>query len=345
VNGRSPYERATYRYTPILAYLMTPNILLSNVFGKFLFVFADLGVAYYIQKIGQFKQFKRIDLCIASWLFNPLSLSISTRGSADSIMCFLVLMFTYLLQSEQHVDAGLVFGLAVHFKIYPVIYGPTIALNLLFIKWQWRNVFKLLKFGVTAVMILVLLTAMFYRLYGFDFLYETYLYHLVRKDHRHNFSAYFYFMYLSFEEETSSWVSLMAFLPQLMIQLCIAACFFKDIPFSFFLQTFAFVTFNKVCTSQYFLWYISLLPVITPSLDASISNYAMFLTLWAVGQLNWLYWAYQLEFQGHNTFFEVWLSSIIFLILNTYILGSFILNYKGITTDFVNASSKHRKIE
>lgn len=51
-----------------------------------------------------------------------------------------------------------------------------------------------------------------------------------------------------------SWLSLpvgiLAFLPQAVLLLVTAFWFRKDIALCSFVQTFVFVTFNKVCTSQ-----------------------------------------------------------------------------------------------
>ena len=86
--------------------------------------------------------------------------------------------------------------------------------------------------------------------YGWIFLYETYLYHIVRKDIRHNFSPYFYMMYLTSVDEASFLIKFLTFCPQLLLLVAIAIRFHGDLPLSCFLCTFTFVMFNKVCTSQ-----------------------------------------------------------------------------------------------
>ena len=98
------------------------------------------------------------------------------------------------------------------------------------------------------------------RSFGEPFVQETFLYHLSRLDHRHNFSAYFYPFYLSASPSapppSSAWQlaarhPLAAFLPQLVLSLGLGALFgAQDLPFAWLVQTVAFVTFNKVCTSQ-----------------------------------------------------------------------------------------------
>lgn len=124
--GKSPYLRETYRYTPILAMMLTPNIYWFHSFGKCLFAGADLLVGYLIHRILVLrgmpsKEALKYD---ALWLLNPMVANISTRGNAESLLGVMVLGTLYLILNRRYFySACILFGLSVHFKIYPVIYA------------------------------------------------------------------------------------------------------------------------------------------------------------------------------------------------------------------------------
>ena len=61
-----------------------------------------------------------------------------------------------------------------------------------------------------------------------------------------------------------------------------------DLPFCMFVQTFAFVAFNKVSTAQYFVWYFALLPVALPALSDTTHALAKVFAVWGLRQLHWL---------------------------------------------------------
>ncbi|KAI6071810.1 GPI mannosyltransferase 1 [Aix galericulata] len=222
--GRSPYGRATYRYTPLLAWLLTPNVYLAEAFGKLLFVAGDLaaaGVAYRALRGRGVPAGQACGCCAAAWLFNPLPMAVSSRGNAEALVALLVLAALQLLQEGSVGKAAVCYGLAVHLKIYPLTYALPIALHLmgrrrggekaaagagsdklakfmtmgclrqLVVKMLNRD---LLLFGTVAGAVLAALTMAFYRLYGWEFLEHAYLYHLTRRDIRHNFSPYFYML-------------------------------------------------------------------------------------------------------------------------------------------------------
>jgi phosphatidylinositol glycan class M len=185
---------------------------------------------------------------------------------------------------------------------------------------------------------------------GIKFLEETYFYHLWRKDIKHSFSVYFYFLYLSsnptvesFSNSASTSVlfiflqrysGLLTFFPQLVVTGIISHKYYHSLGLCFFLQTLAFVVFNKVCTVQYFIWYFSLLPLAFVSLPpnkrsvAALAVASIFV-LWLVAQIIWLFTAFQLEFKGENVFFRLWIAGILFFWVNVIFVLIFPILYQG----------------
>jgi phosphatidylinositol glycan class M len=124
--GDSPYDRHTYRYTPLLAWLLLPNITVGNLWGKLLFCAFDIfaGQLIYAFVRGSSRCMEaQARLAALTWLYNPLVIGVSTRGNAEAIVCTLVLITLYLFREKLYVLAGFAFGLAIHFKIYPIIYS------------------------------------------------------------------------------------------------------------------------------------------------------------------------------------------------------------------------------
>ena len=125
VDGESPFLRQTYRYTPLLAILLTPNHYLLLSFGKIIFVLSDICAGVLILQIlsmrGVTKSKKAFSLSL--WLLNPLTAAVSSRGNAESILALLVLATIYFIMCRRITISAVFFGLAVHMKIFPVIYS------------------------------------------------------------------------------------------------------------------------------------------------------------------------------------------------------------------------------
>ena len=132
-HSMSPYGRTTYRYTPLIAWLLLPNIYLHASFGKVLFALLDLVVGWLAIKIlllkGIDEHRARFYVGIL-WLLNPLVVTVSVRGNAESLVTAFVLATLYTLLTGRKVLAAIFYGLAVHLKVYPIIYAPSILLFL-----------------------------------------------------------------------------------------------------------------------------------------------------------------------------------------------------------------------
>jgi len=262
-NGESPYKRHTYRYTPLAAYMVLVNNSIHPVCGKLVFCLCDCFMTLILWRIFEAINPRKEStyLYVAFWTFNPLTVNLSTRGSNDNIISLLVFISIYYLLKRQYVLSGIFYGLSVHFKIYPIIYAAALYLfidadfKLIRAGRKW-DAFKASLFSRNKLVFTVVsagtflgLTYYFYTVYGYEFLYETYLYHFERKDHRHNFSIYFYMIYQVFDDPSSTTLAIASFLPQWGIVIIASLFLYYDLFLCLFVQTTAFVMFNKVITA------------------------------------------------------------------------------------------------
>ena len=278
----SPYARKTYRYTPLAAYMCVVNNYYHPAACKLVFcaldiiataVFWSIIELQYKAAIPQGKT--RVLAYVYAWALNPITVNLSTRGSNDNIITLLVMLSVLLLLRKWYFLAGLFYGFSIHFKIFPIIYCfvfyffidcdkeliakghpyKAIISKKGFFTWN-RIVFTL-----STIFSLAAFTGVFYYIYGWEFLWEANLYHLTRKDHRHNYSVYWYLIYQVFDEQKSNILAVTMFIPQAMTVVASGFLFYYDIFFAMLLQTWNFVNFNKVMTVQYYLWYMSLMPL------------------------------------------------------------------------------------
>ncbi|CRL05012.1 CLUMA_CG018020, isoform B [Clunio marinus] len=410
-NGRSPFNRHTYRYTPLLAIFLLPNIYLHRCFGKILFAAFDLVIAVIIKLIivdeyhllvsaqsnddikakmekkfsssngnGASKikarlsfvskketatkwfstsdrmKFERMgNFAAYVWLYNPLTMVIATRGNGDAITCALVLLSIYYLLKVQEnagnekrneknvIMCGILHGLAIHFRLYPIFFSLAYYMYLSDIKNNIDGISSLFKcflqpnrkqvlLIVSVLKMLIFTTGVFYLLYNYEFLYESIIYHFVRKDTRHNFSLYFYLQYLNSASLRVNIIEkLLTIMPQLVLIILISFHFCRTrqtIQFALLLISFIMVTYNTVITSQYFVWFLSLLPLTVNNFrNLTLRQVIAMPSLWFIGQGLWLLAAFFLEFKGINSFDFIWLASVIFFIINVVIVQILIENY------------------
>lgn len=129
--GQSPYNRETYRYTPLLAWMLVPTSWggLWFSFGKVLFAIGDLIAGWLTMLILRghyFMSTERAARYSCIWLLNPMVATISTRGSSEGLLGVIVLALLWAVLERNTVLAALLLGFGVHFKIYPFIYATGI---------------------------------------------------------------------------------------------------------------------------------------------------------------------------------------------------------------------------
>lgn len=314
--GQSPYKRHTYRYTPLLAFALLP-ITSFAPFGKLLFVFFDLISAVMIMNLSG-------KTAAIFYLFNPLTIGIAVRGNAEPIIGALSILS--IASIDNLYLSALFLSLSVHLKTYPAPWAFTIWIyysdKKLFgvIPWGKRGII----YGIIAGTLFVILTWVNYFYFGQEFLQHAHLHHLSRQDTRHNFSIWFLSFYLM---NGLSPYGMICFIIQLSLCLLISFKFSTDPFFASFLQTFVFVTFNKVITSQYFIWYVSLLPLVIKNIKMSLTRVTTLSILWFGSQGLWLLPAYLFEMEGRNSFIWMHSSSIVHFATNIFIVCQIVKHY------------------
>lgn len=348
LRGGTPFDRTTFRYTPLLSALMIPNVLLFADFGKILFAMCDIGAAYYCHAtLLRFSKLQTAKVAVSLFiLFNPIVVNVSTRGNSDMVVTLLSLVTLAKFFERKYVVCSLWLGFAIHFKIYPIIYAAPLLFGLYDHRKSetsrlssfgvvLRMIPKALICGVSVVVAFAVPTYICYRWYGQRYLDEALLYHFHREDHRHNFSPYWLLMYLNqgakaINHGTDYSAGLFAFIPQMTVLLYVAWKLRKNIAHACCVQTVIFIAFNKVCTVQYFVWFLAFLPFIfcqPKNAPANISRHASPVTaffavlLWATSIPVWVYSAGQVEGKGNNEFVMLWVASCFFFIATVVFAG------------------------
>jgi phosphatidylinositol glycan class M len=364
---------------------------------------------------------RSVELIDASlWLYNPLAINICTRGSSESLMVLLPVLLTFWIatgkeRQQQYTEdaegsnsgndhngdndndgtatylqillAGICHGVAIHSKLYPVIYslsymayfatpprsGPTTPASNVTAKtstFPWTNPSKLLRLAKLWIGRLLFsskpllflgaflvtfgfLTWLAVYIYGEIALQEGLLYHFSRVDHRHNYSMYWYWIYLArartadaatakaattamasaVDAATSSGLFSLATLGRLLLVPQAFLLAFSSVGMAphngqlgltLFLQTYLFVTHNKVITAQYFTWYLCLLPLCNSTSGGLLKSRKVVRAsiMLGVSILLWLGSAYGLEMQGLRFHRIVWFASVLYFFANVNMMGA-----------------------
>lgn len=308
--GQSPYDRPTYRYTPLIAFLFVPNELFGSLlFGKLLLVVMDLATSHVLLLCCHLLGYKDGEWRVSiAYLFNPLIINITTRGNSEAITILLLACSLLGLLQGRFGPSAVCLGIATHVRLFPVLNGVPIALFLLAKTGKFSAV---VYYGMVGALTVGFCTLLAFFWCGYEYLHHAVLYHASRVDHRHSLSLAFPSLYLS------PWSGPFLILPQLIVSFIpTILTFFRTshppqhkLVRSIALQTAVqelqmcvfliqeeiqvLVACSRVLTVQYFAWW---LPFVGMVKDLKVDRTAVRIWISCLGL--WLGVAYCLEFLG-----------------------------------------------
>src|SRR6218665_1386305 len=185
-------------------------------------------------------------------------------------------------------------------------------------------------FGLVSIVSLLSSSYVSYLFCGRKYIEEAWLYHFYRQDLQHNFSPAFYFLN-HIPQNQHQLISLLYFLPQFFFIIYVAYSSCRSWrktrstpvnPFfmALFVQTFIFVTWNKVITAQYFEWYLCLLPLVAPAIQFNSIQWLKIFLVWGLAIIQWLLPAYLWEFEKLPVYHWLGFASILFATLHTWVI-------------------------
>jgi len=150
---------------------------------------------------------------VAFWLLNPLTINMSTRGSFEvmpptkllvsqltptltsklavpqALTCTLILAVIYTCIQQRYDASAVLFGLVVHLRIYPIVFALPLVLCISYQDANAKGVahrfidifsFKCIRYAFVSGVLFLAIGFLYYQRYGYEFLHETFFYHLIR---------------------------------------------------------------------------------------------------------------------------------------------------------------------
>jgi phosphatidylinositol glycan class M len=314
--------------------------------GKLTFVAFDILAMVALTLISRSKYRAPV---LKLYSYNPLFIYLTVRGSCESISLALMyltfyfvfgkngnIVFESVLNKKARCEdlrrwswlGYMLYGLWVHMRVYPIILLPVILVHEYKLAEKAKASFfkKFVVISFFAGGTFTSLFLIFYYLYGYEFLQETFLYHVSRLDNRHSLSPIFYEIYLSLNTQSA-----MRSLAQFAVFMFTTRRVHQTLSpyYAHFLITYAFVSFNKVITMQYYMWIFGALILVTPESTFLSSPHRRFqksfgyIMQWVLGISLWVWLSMRLEKDGENVYNMMWFICVAKLLVDLWVVVGF----------------------